>query len=73
MISWGLLSRQGGNAFTVHCTPVVSFYRFLLLMIPNPNSFELSFNYKLIQISPISIRQFLQKSSSFCCNNPKPH
>ena len=28
---------------------------------------------KNLLISPISIRQFLQKSSSFCCNNPKPH
>jgi hypothetical protein len=44
MISWGLVSRQGGNAFTVHCPPVVSFYRFLLLLIPIPNSSELSFN-----------------------------
>ena len=28
---------------------------------------------KNLLISPLSIRQFLQKSSSFCCNNPKPH
>ena len=27
---------------------------------------------KNLRISPLSIRQFLQKSS-FCCNNPKPH